>query len=221
MAENTQEELGKPAEAIEGKKWADIIRSKGFGSLHGVFSPKWQYELNGSMTNLVEANKGFQTAGHFGIRYASLLNQPILGKTYNTIYPQFSHDIRDPANFFITSNYLGDKVNRQILFGYYSWPDPRFDVNRGIAPLQFAFVLPLTEGEGFERAVVKNADLIEEIFQNVYPGLTGEQGMKRLIVNKVKYITGFNRNKAPFFSSKDMPFSHPVGENAWNFSKSY
>lgn len=83
MAENTQEELGKSIEAIEGKKWADIIRHKGFGSLHGVFNPKWQYELNGSMANLVEANTG-------------------------------------------------------------------------ITPLQFAFVLPLTEGEELERAVVKN-----------------------------------------------------------------
>lgn len=54
--------------------------------------------------------------------------------------------------------------------------------------LKFSYVLPETEANKFSAAVEQDPDLLEEVFQGMYPGLV-DRGLQRVQTDKVCFIT--------------------------------
>lgn len=209
----------------EGKKWARIIREKGVGILDGKFGD-WRYlDEGGNFIKIPEhVGKEFKTAGLFG-------NKDDSDRRLANCYDGRAY-FKMPGSDIITFSEVSKKANRAnflqlrplderkdrfshgVITRYTSWIDPRstFD-HRGPARFYFTFVLPEKEGDEFFSACKKNFDLIEEVFQSVYPGLTGKNGARRMITDRLKVIVPQN-SKNP----TEVRFSHPVGETQWSES---
>lgn len=205
----------------EGRKWTRIIRDeKGAGGLRGKFSRTWRYSLpDGSSRNVLPdptLEGSFTGAAWFdnldktSIKHA----KHIVAFTQGDINNEYQRGRPNRANFLIVKP-LKDKSVEGWVFNYASWLNPvNVPDSRGATiPLQFAFILPSQEGSELFAQLVDNPDLAEEIFQNIYPDLTGKDGnlqAQRMITDKLIMIDRINSPRQPI--RKDLRFSHPVGE---------
>lgn len=93
--------------------------------------------------------------------------------------------------------------------------------------LSFSFVLPTSEINRLTEEVVKNPDLIEEIFQLIYPKLSGDKGVKRAKAKKLMVYSFTNvrsrwkvdgvekvDHNEEFELLAEPEFSTPVGERS-------
>jgi len=222
----------KPESSVEseGKKWAKIIREKGVGSLNGKFRKEWRYlQEGGNFCSIVENSWiGFRSAGVFGYKDKSegSLAQGVdpegSSLIERIIHRTFAEEIRITRNESNRANLLSlqpldSKYGRfcnGLFVCYVSWlsrascPD-----GRGGVGFKFSFVLPEKEKVEFLAALTGKYDLIEDIFQNVYPGLTGENGAKRMEVDKLSVITP---DIKPYPAQPPRAsFSRLVGEMPW------
>ena len=166
---------------------------------------------------------GFRPAGVFGYKDKSeeYLAQKLDPKgnyitSSSMVTSEYIGHVPSRANFLLLQP-LDSKYGRfsnGLFVSYVSWlsmescPD-----HRGGVPFEFNFALPEKEREGFITALKGKYDLIEDIFQNVYPGLTGENGAKRMQVDKLSVITP-NIKPYPARPPK-VSFSRLVGEMPW------
>lgn len=123
------------------------------------------------------------------------------------------------------------------LFTYFVPLSNAPDNRTWVIPVRFSFALSNERASQLVDEMKDKADLMEDIFQNVYPGFTGEGKAERFIVNKLKVIDdivtrkeeGFmsvearkrDRNKPVHYNnvvvksrSRILNFSKPVGEIA-------
>lgn len=195
-------EVQAPSES-EGKGWAKIIREKGAGFLFGKFKNSWgYYDENGSFHGIEpwEQNDkatilGFTSAGWFGKHGFPITGESI--ETYSRVAFYNGTAATPPkdtsSNFLVIGDAGANRKERDGFqgwkaFKYLSWYDLLQVENRAghnVINLPFRFTLPPEESSQFVEAVNKNPDLIEDVFQNVYPGLVGEKGIKRLTVGKL------------------------------------
>ena len=213
----------------EGKKWAKIIREKGVGSLQSKFRAEWRYwQEDGKFYNIVEKTWiGFRTAGIFGYKdksegslaqgvdpKGSLLISRILRRA--SAEDLGLKHVSNRANL-LSLQPLDSKYGRfsnGLFVCYASWlsrescPD-----HRGGVRFDFRFALPEKERVDFITALKGKYDLIEDIFQNVYPGLTGQNGAKRMEVDKLSVITP-DIKPYPALPPR-ASFSRLVGEMPW------
>lgn len=106
---------------------------------------------------------------------------------------------------------------------YLMWGNPADipDSRGNLLPFQFSFIINPTDMGILITDVKKNPDLIENVFQKMYPRLTGENGLKRksaseLVINEAptnyqQLVT--SQSVGYFFNqNKPVPYSTPVGE---------
>ncbi|MDO8621241.1 MAG: hypothetical protein Q7R31_03085 [Candidatus Levybacteria bacterium] len=85
--------------------------------------------------------------------------------------------------------------------------------------LDFNFTLPPEESSQFSEAINRSPDLVEDAFQNVYPGLFGEKGIKRLIVKKLTITDNIitkkieDRERNEFYRKQDPKENRPKAYN--------
>lgn len=242
MAEQSQGEVGKATEAItpildakpeslteesEGKKWANIIRQKGAGKLYGKIWKGWGYsQPDGNWRSLDDdADMEFHSGGEFGVTNEEL---PALWNTFvgagvlaSKVYT--SHEPNPRTNYLmaIKPDQRLKKFANGVGFSYISWLDPNTHPGTAGYPtaFRFDFILPSTQADELIRALrVDRLVLIEDIFQNVFPGLVGEKGVKRLIVDKLTFQDCLRQQPSV---PNTYSFSHPIGETPWKATYPY
>lgn len=142
--------------------------------------------------------------------------------------------MKDPSSFIsiedttVIYERKNKKFSTEILEGWKTFayvffvdhetnPDPRCQ----FLPIEFCFALPREEAQRFGKALAKDINLIEDVFQNVYPGLTKEGGgMTRMMVDKVRVLDVNSSEEISLhgvrgFDKYMKRFSHPVGETQW------
>jgi len=231
----------RPESLVEtdGKKWADILREKSLGGLFGKFSDKWGYfkpdgtfcniiqesdrireELYGIRKGMYSISAGYMLAGLYrtGDKSEVEYARSIAHGQHDFIDTEVIKNVPSRANFLLIEAFKWKDENGAVSdgrrFSYYAWLNPRTTPDsRGYhIPLRFAFATASKEGNLLETALREKADLIEDVFQNMYPGLTGENGAQRMIVNNL--VLEDRTLSKP--TSKTLPFSHPVGETPFS-----
>ncbi|MBI2641652.1 hypothetical protein HYW87_03605 [Candidatus Roizmanbacteria bacterium] len=129
--------------------------------------------------------------------------------------PQKSKD--DLPNIFPGAfNMSVDMQNGQ---GAWSHRDFASAGRRPHSAFYFFLLLPEPKGSEFSQAVRQSPDLLEEVFQGVYPGLT-ERGLQRLQTDKIVHIlapdTIRDRSAAYKFMRRDFP---KVLVKPWSYSR--
>lgn len=185
------------------------------------FRPEWGYlQEDGEFRHIAKNSYlGFNFVGLFGHEKPpdpSVFTTRVVGA--RDVGLEYTKGAPRRANFLLLQPLGGrpDRFSKGMAVSYYSWlshlscPD-----KRGGVPINFKFLLPEQERHEFLKALKKNHDLVEDIFQSVYPGLTGENGAKRLIVDKLALITPDNQVIGGLIKPVMTSFSHPVGETPW------
>lgn len=233
VVDSKQETSAESSVESEGKKWARIIREKGVGLLDGKFRRDWTYlQDDGKLVKIAEhADMGFTVAGLIGAGYQDRREINLLQGfdiDNNVAIPLAGRDIvshefnmgRESRANFLQITPLGprkDRFSNGIIIRYLAWLDRRSGDSRGETPFGFTFVLPEKEKREFGHVLEKNIDVIEDIFQNVYPGLTGEKGANRMIVEKLIVVDPDDNIKGWMGGKREgkLSFSRPVGETPW------
>lgn len=224
-------EVQAPSES-EGKKWAKIIREKGAGYLQAKFRRSWTFtnfkgeeeatSEPGAPKDYKEGeNWHYSVGGQFGdsgLCYASdkvgeaereylrnfsrgdLAEERKYGRVFNSLI------VGDTARKFLDKENKG----RYIRFMYVSKLTNAPDSRTGLLNLNFVFALPFDKASELLAQIKQNPDLIEELFQNIYSGLTQEGKAKRVAVKELQ-IVEVGLSDIVFKLSK-LPFSKPIGE---------
>lgn len=198
-------EVQTPSES-EGKKWAKIIREKGAGDLTGKFKNSWgYYDESGSFHGIKPEGQedsgkaiGFTKAGSFGKPEI-----PIRGESTDRAYSKIQSSgvaggspLDTSSNFLIIGDAGMDRKKRDSFKGWrafkyltpYNLSQVGGQAGSTDTYLVFNFTLPPEESVQFAEALDKNPDLIENTFQSVFSGLTGEKGIKRIAVKKLTIV---------------------------------
>lgn len=208
----------------EGAKWAEILRREGWGILGGKFRKSWTFiNPQGKEEQISNEEGGFTGGGRFGSYDMPYVGKPRVIEVERSFLPQvdrYNFDSYHKRGEIFNSLILvdADESIRDFknefggwkIFQYSSYLTNAPDARGGVIQLQFGFSLPPNMASDFISKVEKNPDLMEEVFQNMYPGLTGKGKAERVIVEKIRLV-----NKSSLKTGNavtDLPFSSPVGE---------
>ncbi len=208
----------------EAKKWAEIIRTKGVGIVEFWGLDK-NWLIDGKpITEFAEdgkfvSEKSFVSIGGFG-NY-----KEILGLAGESTYGKKNFD-RIPGGYgreaaFVAVAPQSNPVKRQTRYPLpmiYEKKVYEFNyiMSQSNTPVIFMFALPPDEGIRYLEAVKTQPDLIEATFQQIYPGLTGENQLRRRKADKVHFMdvswVGKPKYEKPEIKVGSLQFSHPIGE---------
>lgn len=223
MGEQTQEESIKPIET-EGKMWAEILRREGGGILRGKFRKSWIFLNPQGKEEQVSNEEGPYTGGG---SYGSY-DMPYIGKPrvlevekkslpqvdrYNFDWHRKNGEVFNSLIVVDADETTGDFKKKFVgwkIFDYSSYLANAPDARGAVIKLQFGFSLPPNRASDFASRVEERPDLMEEVFQNMYPGLTGNGKAERVIVEKMKLV---NKSSPETKNTvADLSFTSPVGE---------
>jgi len=204
---------------LEAQKWADIIRDKGIGTFSGMVGESWQIAGKPIIEYFESRHArrtGYVMIGNFGLqklqysdswRYQNSSFLPKTGLGSIHAFLAVEPNPKPPTN---------DKLASMYEFQYFM-PELNSELDRrGGIQASFIFRLPPEEGMVYLEAATKNPDLIEATFQKIYPGLTGEQQLRRPLTRQIDFVhvsrtgTFGKENK----KVEKLQFSRPVGEVA-------
>lgn len=207
----------------EGKRWAEILRKEGAGRLRGKFRKSWTFTNPSGKEEQVSDEEGpFTGGGYFGNEVKVRIVSSDVSKSLGNKIGVFEKSMFEymKLNGQLTSFVITDALNSQNDNNFGDWKGFLYstplqnapDARGGVIKLDFSFALPGKRAEELVDSLKAkgNGDLIEDIFQNMYPGLTGENGAKRIIVDKMEIL-----NRSASFGKElpyKLPFSRPVGE---------
>ncbi len=185
------------------KPWIETIRQKGKGFLSGKFKPAWfkteqlqQYKDEFNLNNPYE----FSKVGIFGgIRADSVGAKNPTTAASAAIGTWGDQKTKNDTHYFITSqpfdkaSDLGKALHlsgsgQWRAFTYLMWehksstPDSRGHH----IPMGLHFFLPEPEASKFAQAVKNNPDILEDVFQGMYPTLT--KGLTRVNIKGVRFV---------------------------------
>lgn len=232
---------------IEQKRsqhWVEILRNEGFGFIGGKFHPDWT--INGKKIGLSYHDKGiwkpgddvdFRAVGSFGkiLGEQFYSSSPTIG--FLSIIPLLPAD-RDyfrQANYYIAgpipdtywkkqiyqANKIGEGWSSSL---YVMWGDKTRTPGgfRGNTHVEFDANLFLPTARSIEliNEIKQKPVLIEDIFQGIFSGLTGENGLRRVSTDTLRVIqlggikdyTDYDTQRRLIKSPQELHFSHPVGE---------
>lgn len=214
--------------------WVDMLRTKGIGCLSGKFKKEWR--VNGQPVDS-ERPSSFEAIGSFGNSEVKQISYYIPAEYISSeVTRHVSEEQRVQANYFVISPSLklddADKFLAQKLqlsgdlssASYEMWGDKdSVPDSRGHSiPFNFAFILPTTQLLELFNEVKQKPELIEEIFQRMYSGLTGKEGLVRKTVQKVRILeiprnyaqmkTEYYPLKRFFNNPQEYMFQKPIGE---------
>lgn len=217
-----------PETESKAREWAKIVRAMGKGYLCGLPEGIWTFQLDGSLQSFASPQSTptlHMPSAEFGDISAYLLPN----EAFNIAHLLAQQEINDEgpkANYIV----INDPMERhdfavkakedEHIYGvhYLMW----HTANSKPEPFEFVFFLPPPYGPQIMSFLLSNPLTIETIFQEVYPQVTGENGLKRTSVESLKTVRATRDFQSQFGDTysarltptREVKFPHPVGEIA-------
>lgn len=198
----------------EGKKWAEIIRKEGAGVLRGKFRKSWTFINPSGKEEQVSSEEGsFTGGGVFGNIQSTSRATSRVPESMSLDQFRYKSAHGTAYNTLIIDNYINDP-NKKV-FTYFV-PVSNAPDNRGwVVPINFVFALSSERASQFVDQMKDKSDLMEDVFQNVYPRLTGKGKAERFVVHKMNIIDDIITTEKESFISETLRKTDPKRKPAY------
>lgn len=237
---NQRTDVATPREQAKQNEWVNILKEKGKGYLMGKIDTDWLNEAKGTHPIKGKKDGPFLETGEFNLNkkqireiFNDLPAGAVGASVASAIYEWDSEDNKSTHHFIKGRSFKGNSKLGTALnlnpdstwkpFLHLMWAHEAYtSSDRGRhTPIEFITLLPEPDASRFESDVEGNPDLLEVVFQGMYPGLT-ERGLQRVQTDKLKIIQApdhyLNQSERLAFARKDFStfpekqYSHIVGE---------